>query len=112
MRFIAMAIGLLLCSCGKDRNSREREAELRPVIQYVDAFIGTSHRLPTDQEFQEAARKHGWNGTALVIRDKAYPYAASHGAKSNLDYMAGAWRADWYHYYKSWDKQFINASDE
>jgi hypothetical protein len=109
MKLIAIAFALLLCCCGKDRISSEHETALKPVIKFVDEFIAKNHRLPTDHEFHETADKMAW---MVVLRDNSYPYAASHGATSKLDYMVGSWRADWYHYYKSWDKQFINASDE
>jgi len=75
----------------------------------MDAFIKQHHRLPTQAEFR--------TGTATidqvaVLRDHNDKYAASKGAKTDTDYMIGVWRVDWYHYYKSWDKSFINASDE
>lgn len=48
----------------------------------------------------------------LVLLDRSNKYAASKGAKEVNDFMVGIWRADWYHYYKSWDKQFLNGYDE
>ena len=30
----------------------------------------------------------------------------------DLDYMVGIWRGERYHYYKSWDKRFLNVSEE
>ena len=48
----------------------------------------------------------------LILHDRTNKYAASKGAKSETDYMVGIWRADWFHYYKSWDQSFLNGSDE
>ncbi len=99
-----------LCSCdGNDRISRDREAKLQPVIRYMDTFIHEHHRLPTQDEFRADTAKMD---SMLILRDRTDKYAASKGAKSELDYMVGIWRADWNHYYKSWDKSFLNGSDE
>jgi len=98
-----------LSGCGDGRISADRERKLQPVIQFVDSFIKKNGRLPTDSEFHQAADQMAW---MVVLRDKHYPYAASKGATNDLDYMAGIWRTDWYHHYKSWDKKFLNASDE
>lgn len=95
--------------CGKDRISKDAEARLEPVIVYMDAFLKKHHRLPTKEEFESGTAKlHGM----LILRDRSSPYAASKGAKAETDYMIGTWRADWYHYYKSWDRSFLNGYDE
>ena len=94
---------------GMDRISRDREAKMKPVIKYVEEFIKNNGRLPTYEEFHNTADKMAW---MVVLRTKDHPYAARKGAKKDLDYMVGMWRADWYHYYKSWDHKFLNATDE
>jgi hypothetical protein len=109
MRYLPLVCMLCLFSCGEDRISQEREARLQPVIRYMDAFIKKHHRLPTQDEFR--ADTHGMD-TMLVLKDHTDKYAVSKGAKSETDYMVGCWRADWYHYYKSWDNSFLNGSDE
>jgi len=109
MRGLLLALLLGLSGCGNDRISADSERKLQPVIQFVDSFVKKNGRLPTDSEFHQAADHMAW---MVVLRDKHNPYAASKGATNDLDYMAGIWRADWYHYYKSWDKKFLNASDE
>ncbi|MEM7314680.1 MAG: hypothetical protein AAF497_16150 [Planctomycetota bacterium] len=38
--------------------------------------------------------------------------AADHGAKAETDFLVGTWMSDWYFYYKSWDQEYIDASDE
>ena len=108
MKFLALLCCLLLCSCN-DRISQDREARLGPVIAYMDAFISAHHRLPTQDEFQASTASMD---PMLVLRDHTDAYAASHGCKAATDYMVGIWRADWYHYYKSWDHSFLNGSDE
>jgi hypothetical protein len=97
-----------LCSCD-NRISEDREARLQPVIKYVDGFIKEHHRLPTKDEFETNTAKID---PMLTFKDRSDKYAAKKGAKTELDYMVGIWRADWYHYYKSWDKTFLNGSDE
>jgi hypothetical protein len=118
MRYLFLVCLLFLSSCGKnpsspisnpDRISTDREAKLQPVIRYMDAFIKEHQRLPTQDEFRVDTEKMAW---MLVLKDRTDKYAASKGAKSETDYMVGCWRADWYHYYKSWDKSFLNGSDE
>jgi hypothetical protein len=118
MRYLLLFCLLFVSSCGDgarttvpnpDRISVDREARLQPVIRYVEGFIKDHQRLPTQDEFRA--------GTAsmdpmLVLRDRTHTYAASHGAKTENDYMVGIWRVDWYHYYKSWDRSFLNGSDE
>jgi hypothetical protein len=94
---------------GPDRISQDREAKLKPVIAYVDGFIKDHSRLPTAEEFRAATASMAH---ILILRDRTDPYAASTGAKTDLDYMVGIWRADWFHYYKSWDRSFLNGSDE
>src|SRR5438105_2838279 len=108
MRYLPLVFLLCLCSCG-DRISRDREARLQPVIRYTDAFIKEHHRLPTQDEFRADTAKMD---SMLILKDRTDKYAARQGAKAELDYMVGTWRADWYHYYKSWDKKFLNGADE
>ena len=108
MRYLLLVCLLCLSSCG-DRISRDREARLQPVIRYMDTFIKEHHRLPTEDEFRVGTK--GMD-TMLILRDHTDKYAASNGAKSETDYMVGCWRVDWHHYYKSWDKSFLNGSDE
>jgi hypothetical protein len=111
--FLILVAAFTLCSCRRapDNPSIEAryEAKLQPVIQYVDGFIKQNGRLPTDAEFHKDADKLAW---MVVLRDRNNSYASQHGAKNELDYMVGVWSSEWYYYYKSWDKQFLNASDE
>jgi hypothetical protein len=118
MKYLLLACAFFVSSCGDssrtvvsnpDRISADREARLQPVIRYMDAFIREHQRLPTQDEFRSGTVSMD---TMLVLRDRAHPYAASQGARAEADYMVGIWRADWYHYYKSWDKSFLNGSDE
>jgi hypothetical protein len=99
---------MLLCSCGKYR-SPQQETELRPVIQYVDTFIKDHKRLPTQDEFRTNELSHS---PMFVLRERTNRYAASKGARADTDYMVGDWGGDWFYYYKSWDKTFIDGSDE
>ncbi|MGE0606653.1 MAG: hypothetical protein AB7O62_05960 [Pirellulales bacterium] len=92
-----------------DRISAAREAELKPVIRYMEAFIRDHHRLPTGEEFRAGT---AGMGRRFVLSDRTDTYAASKGAKGELDYLIGTWRVDWYHYYKSWDNSFLNGHDE
>ena len=108
MRYLLFLCLFCLCACG-DRISRDREARLQPVIGYMDSFIKQHHRLPRQDEFRAGTAAMD---SMLIFKDRTDKYAASKGAKSDLDYMVGTWRADWYHYYKSWDKSFLNGSDE
>lgn len=118
MKYLLLVCLLFANSCGNgsrtrasgpERISADREAHLRPVIVYMDAFIRDHKRLPTQEEFRAGTVSMD---KMLVLHDRTHPYAASKGAKSETDYMVGVWRADWYHYYKSWDKSFLNGSDE
>jgi hypothetical protein len=110
MRYLLLLGLVCLCSCDAgDTIGREREARLQPVIRYMDTFIKEYHRLPTQDEFQAGTK--GMD-RILVLKDHTDKYAAGKGAKSEMDYMVGCWRADWFHYYKSWDKSFLNGSDE
>jgi hypothetical protein len=106
---VLIAVMIIVEETGMDRISRESERKLQPVIRFVDGFIKDNGRLPSHEEFHRAADPMAW---MVVLRTKDHPYAARKGAKTELDYMAGIWRADWYHYYKSWDHKFINAADE
>jgi hypothetical protein len=109
MRPLVLLCLLFLGSCDNRRISRDREARLQPVISFMDNFLQEHHRLPTQNEFSTGTRSLG---NMLVLRDRTNKYAASKGAKSETDYMVGIWRADWYHYYKSWDRSFLDGSDE
>jgi len=93
----------------RDRISVDREARLQPAIRYVEAFTKDHQRLPTQNEFRSGTKGMG---NEFVLKDHTDKYAASKGAKADTDYMVGVWRADWYHYYKSWDKSFLSGSDE
>jgi hypothetical protein len=117
MRYLPLLVLLFLTSCdnrtsavsGPDRISQDREAKLKPVIAYVDGFIKDHNRVPTAEEFRAATASMD---QILILRNRTDPYAASKGARTDLDYMVGIWRADWFHYYKSWDRSFLNGSDE
>lgn len=113
MRYLLFLCVLFVSSCGKtsspDRITVDREARLQPVIQYMETFVQDHHRLPTRDEFQVGTA--GMNSN-LILKDRTDPYAARKGAKADTDYMVGIWRADWYHFYKSWDKSFLNGADE
>lgn len=102
-----------LCSCRKTpippSTVSPYESKLQPVIQYMEDFIKQNGRLPTDTEFHKDADKLAW---MVVLRDRSNSYASLHGAKSELDYMVGIWSSEWFYYYKSWDRGFLNASDE
>lgn len=97
----------ILISRGAKINFRSPLNKLTPLGHFC--CVLAIDRLPTEGEFRA--------GTAamdqmLILRDRTNKYAASKGAKTETDYMVGIWRTDWYHYYKSWDKSFLNASDE
>src|SRR2546423_12290497 len=89
--------------------TRDREARLQPVIRYLDTFVKEHKRLPTEVEFRSATASLN---EILILRDRTHKYTASKGAKTETDYMIGIWRADWFHYYKSWDRSFLNGSHE
>jgi hypothetical protein len=108
MRYCALIILIFFTACdgNSKRISAEREAKLKPVIEYVESYLKEHQRLPAENDLYTKF------GPGIVIRDRSYKYAVKNGAKTDTDYMVGAWRADWYHYYKSWDKTFLNGSDE
>lgn len=93
-----------------DQIAKNREARLQPVILYLDAFLKDHNQtLPTQDEFRA--------GTAamnelLILRNRTHAYARMKGAKTTTDYMVGIGRENWYHYYKSWDRSFLNGCDE
>lgn len=112
-RFSMVLVCLILsgiCGCVKEeRHGARYEKELEPVIGFVDHFIKGNGRLPSDEEFHQTADKLAW---MVVLRDKSHGYAAGKGARGEMDYMVGIWTGEWYYYFQSWDRQFINASDE
>ena len=84
---------------------------MKPAIAFLEKFKTENGRVAGQDELQRWADGNGqqyW----FVVRDAAYPYSVTHGASEDNDYMVGIWRAEWFHYYKSWDRQFINADDE
>lgn len=105
---------LVLAGCGKggpfEDPDRKHEKRLKPAITFVEGTLKSQRRLPTQDEFRK------WKETQprgmYTLRDRTDEYAASKGATNVNDYMVGTWRADWYHYYKSWDGKYLNASDE
>ena len=105
---ICCLLGLVV-SPQPDHISPDREARLRPVIRYIDRFIEDHGRLPTQEQFQAKADEMD---EMLVLKDRTDAYAAKQGATKETDYMVGIWRADWFHYYKSWDRSFLNGHDE
>ena len=100
---------LLLCSCAPDKDP-SLEAKLRPIIAYVDAFVGEHHRLPAQAEFHPGDEQTRLAG--FVLLDRSNAYAASKGARAENDYMVGVWNGDFFYYYKSWDHSFIPGADE
>lgn len=113
-------LGLLLVTlisfgCGTpgtplpENPDRKHERRLQPAIAFVEETLTEKGRLPTHEEFFQWNEQ---NRGMFTLRDCSSRYAKSKGAKGINDYMVGVWRADWYHYYKSWDKSYLNASDE
>ncbi|MDB5339051.1 MAG: hypothetical protein JWN70_4670 [Planctomycetaceae bacterium] len=107
MRCLLLALPLLLCSC-KSEKSKRMEAQLQPAIRYVEAYLKEHRGLPTESDFIQANEGNAF----FILRRHTDKYAASKGAKSPNDYMIGVWRGEWFHYYKSWDHRFLNATDE
>lgn len=115
LRFTVILL-VAIFGCGPKSNytppedpDRKHERRLQPAIAYVDGFLAEHGRLPNSDEFRAWSDQHGGMYT---LRDHTHRYAASKGAKEPTDYMAGTWRADWYHYYKSWDRGYVNGGDE
>ena len=84
--------------------------EVAPAIEYVDSYLEQNGELPTQRAFQKWAKESGAH--MLIIWDREHEYAAKHGAKKKTDYLVGTWMSDWYFYYRSWDGDFIDASDD
>jgi len=105
---------LLLGDCDRGASLRdpdhERERRLKPAIAFVEKTIETKGRLPNRNEFTRwEESQSGW---IYTLWDRTDEYAARKGATNANDYMVGVWRADWFHYYRSWDGRYLDASDE
>lgn len=112
---VLLFVTFVSVGCGRggatslENPDRKHERRLQPAIAFIETTLAEYRRLPThDEFFRWNEQVHGM----FVLRDRSSRYAASKGAKGVNDYMVGVWRADWYHYYKSWDKSYLNASDE
>lgn len=86
----------------------EGEAQLQPVIQYVETFIKEHGRLPTQREFHTKAEEEKW--WMVELHQGESGFAQAEGAKKETDYIAGIWRGEWSLYYKSWDRSFFEGS--
>jgi hypothetical protein len=113
---LTVIIVAMVFGCGPKSNytppedpDRKHERRLQPAIAFVEGFLAEHGRLPNAREFDAWSDRHGG---MFTLRDHTHRYAASKGAKDPNDYMVGTWRADWYHYYKSWDKTYLNGGDE
>ena len=104
-----IAIAVLLVACDSYHKERTR---LAPAKAFVERFLRDRGRIPTQDEFRQWGNTKGGEHGMFTLRDHTDPYAAKQGAKGTNDYMVGTWRADWYYYYKSWDKQYLDGSTE
>ena len=83
---------------------------LDPAIKFIDQHVSQHGELPSKRAFKNWADDSGAHG--LIIWDRSHDCAAEHGAQSENDYLVGAWKSDWYFYYKSLDGNYIDASDD
>ncbi len=83
---------------------------LEPAIKHVEEYVAKHGKLPSQRTFQNWADESGAH--MLIIWDRDHDYAAKHGATSGNDYLVGTWLSEWYFYYKSWDGNYIDASDD
>lgn len=108
----SLIIGILVCCVYAIwfEQSRKHVIRLKPSIAFIESIIQSQNRLPTQNEF------HDWmdmdEHRMFVLRDRSDRYAQEHGAKNVNDYMVGTWIADWYYYYKSWDKKYFDGVKE
>ena len=107
---VPVSIGLSEKQHSVDSYYAKHVDRVAPAIAYIQSHIDEHGRLPTQRIFQQWADESGAH--MLVIRDRQHKYAADHGAENDADYLVGTWMSDWYFYYKSWDQEYINASDE
>ena len=74
---------------------------LLPLARHVETFRDTQGRLPTGPEFNSWAAKAFANKAVEYYPQK--PLFVSGWGTPGRDFIVGAWRGQWMHYYQSWD---------
>lgn len=95
------------------QRSRDREfvkARLMPLVGYVESFRAKEGRLPSTDEFSRWADIACENKAVCYFPQK--PAFLSEWGIGEKDFVVGAWRGEWYHFYSSWDQDdFSDPSD-
>jgi len=107
---VPVAIGLSKIRHSVDDYYAKHVQRVSPAVNFVKIHVQQNGTIPTQRVFQDWACESGAH--MLVIRNCNNEYARKHGAKHENDFMVGTWMSDWYFYYKSWDEEYIDASDE
>ena len=94
------------------KNAREIEQAFGQASVFVDGFIQSHNRLPTEQEFSAwAATQHEGAHSARTFQLLTSPSQFSDeeivqkfGPTTPNSYLLQYWRGEWFEYYASWAK--------
>ena len=101
---IGIALLLLVVTATVKQRAKDRQfvrEELLPLAAYIDHFRNDTRRLPTDEEFGAWSRETYPDKATLYYSHK--PDFCRSWGEDNTDYLVGAWRGEWVHYYCSWN---------
>lgn len=79
-------------------------SELVPLASFVESFRDSHGHLPSDTEFREWADK-AYAGKEAVLYYSIKPKFMSDWGTPGRDFIVGAWRGEWFDFYRSWDKK-------
>jgi len=96
-------LGFIVFACvAHSRHDREFvDSRLLPLARFVVGFREAQGRLPTGVEFNDWAVK-----ADDKVRVEYYPKKpdfVSEWGTPGRDFIVGAWRGEWMHYYQSWN---------
>ena len=123
-RIVFIAACLCLAGCGavtpmdrtqshlltvriREEKEKKWRSEIKPGLEYVNAFRKEHSRLPTKEEFNrwaDSMRPDVWMLDLVVDAETI----SRKGGKPGEDFAVGTWISDWYYYYQSWDHKYTH----
>ena len=101
---IGIAVVLLIGTAIVKQHAKDRQfvrEELLPLAAYIEQFRARSGHLPSAEEFEAWSRNTYPNKGTFYYSHK--PDFCRSWGENDKDFLVGAWRGEWIHYYCSWN---------
>jgi hypothetical protein len=101
---LALLFAVVLFGAFLYQQPRDREfvqSRLMPLVNHVESFREREGRLPSVEEFSNWAELEYENKALSYFPEK--PDFLSDWGTPGEDFVVGAWRGEWNHFYSTWN---------